>query len=110
MSVKPKDLNVPAKGQETFQKNFGITWTAAVKDGKVYNAADACKKLGINGEQLDAKWGKIDRKTALIKVRTLGCVGTSMAFLGGMHMHGLLMPNGGALQFVYALAHAAVGS
>lgn len=34
----------------------------------MYNAAEACKKLGINGEQLDAKWGKIDRKTGLIKV------------------------------------------
>lgn len=35
MSVKPKDLNVPAKGQEKFKELFGMSWDAAVKSNKV---------------------------------------------------------------------------
>ena len=43
VSVVPRDLNVPEQGQDDFKKAFGISWKDAVKQGKVLNAAQACK-------------------------------------------------------------------
>ena len=45
----------------------GLSWDEAVKSGKVYNAAGACKLLGIDGNQLDARWSAIDKKKDLVK-------------------------------------------
>ena len=67
MDVAPSDLNVPAKGQAAFAKAFGTDWTDAIKANTVYNAAGACKKLGIDGGELDAKWSKLTRGQNLIK-------------------------------------------
>jgi len=53
---KPKDLNPPQKGQDEFQKKFGTSWTQALADGKCYNAVDGCKRLGIDGAQMDKNW------------------------------------------------------
>jgi hypothetical protein len=64
---KPHELVVPQKAQDGFEKMFGLSWKKAVADGKVYNAADAAEKLGIDGAGLDAEWGKLDRKKNLIK-------------------------------------------
>lgn len=35
---------------------FGLKWAEALEQGLVYNAVDACAKLGIDGEQLDRIW------------------------------------------------------
>jgi len=64
---KPSDLVVPEKGQKSFEKTFGISWADALAQGKVYNAADACTKLGIDGSGLEKKWGKLERNVNLIK-------------------------------------------
>jgi len=64
---KPSELTVPAKGQAGFKKMFGLDWTEAVSSGQVYNAKDACAKLGVDGEGLDALWGTLKRDENLIK-------------------------------------------
>lgn len=67
VKLKPAELNVPAKGQADFQKMFGMSWEDALKKGVVYNAADACTKLGVDASGLDAKWSKLARGTSLLK-------------------------------------------
>ena len=67
VKLKPCELNVPPKGQAAFQAAFGLSWDEANKKGMVYNAADACKKLGITADDLDKKWGTLKRGTNLLK-------------------------------------------
>jgi hypothetical protein len=52
--LKPNQLPVPA---EKFKATFGLDWEDALKQGKVFNALDACKHLGIDASALDAAWG-----------------------------------------------------
>ena len=84
---KPSELIVQDKAKAAFQKAFGISWDDAVSQvifryqvmmvcmqnslccakldfpfqGLVYNATDACAKMGIDGMQLDKEWGKLKR-------------------------------------------------
>jgi len=64
---KPKELNPPEDKQEEFNKLFGFTWKKALDDGLVYNAMDACKKLGIDGNELNVEWAKTKKSKQLIK-------------------------------------------
>ncbi len=64
---KPAELNPPAPKQEDFAKKFGITWADALKAGKVYNAVDGCKKLGIDGTTMDKKWAAAKKAGDLVK-------------------------------------------
>lgn len=52
--LKPNQLPVPA---DKFEKAFGLSWESALASGKVFNALDACKKLGITADELDKAWG-----------------------------------------------------
>jgi hypothetical protein len=63
----PKDLIVPAKGQAGFETMFGLSWKDALASGNVYNAKQACEKLGIDGFELEKKWGQLSKKTDMIK-------------------------------------------
>jgi len=63
----PKELVVPAKGQEGFEKMFGLSWAAALESGNVYNAKQACEKLGISSSELNTKWSDLSRGKDLIK-------------------------------------------
>ena len=49
------------------QTMAGMTWEDAVKKKLVYNAAQAAKKLGLDGNGLEAQWAKIDKKVDLVK-------------------------------------------
>merc|ERR1711951_121010 len=53
---KPGDLNVPTKKQEAFKEKWGLSWQDALASGRVFNAMDACKHLGINSTELDGIW------------------------------------------------------
>jgi len=44
-----------------------LTWEEALKQGKVYNAVDACSALGIGGGKMDETWAKTKKKKELIK-------------------------------------------
>jgi len=65
--TKPADLNPPAAGQAEFEKLFGISWTAALEQGLVLNAIDACTKLGCTGDEMDAKWAACKKAGKLVK-------------------------------------------
>ena len=67
VKLKPSELKPSAKAQKDFEKAFGLTWSDALKQGLVYNAADACKQLGCDGAGLDAKWSTLTRGQNLIK-------------------------------------------
>ena len=66
-SVKPAALNPPAKAKAAFEKAFGKSWQAALDAGEVYNAMDACAKLGVDGDAMDGKWATLNRGVNLIK-------------------------------------------
>jgi hypothetical protein len=67
VKLKPSQLNVPDKGKAQFQEMFGETWDSAVAANKVFNAKDACEKLGIDAIALEAKWRQLTAGKNLIK-------------------------------------------
>lgn len=67
VKLQPSELVVPDKGKAEFEKMFGESWDSAVKAGKVYNAMDGAKKLGLDAAGLNEKWSKLKRGTDLIK-------------------------------------------
>lgn len=58
MKQKPAELTVQAKAKDAFEKKFGLKWEDALAKGKVFNAMDAAKKLGITTDELGAKFSK----------------------------------------------------
>lgn len=62
--LKPSELNVPA---DKFEAKFGIKWADALAKGLAYNAADACKKLGVDAAGLDKIWGAAKKAGDLVK-------------------------------------------
>eukprot|EP00931_Biecheleriopsis_adriatica_P015283 TRINITY_DN11771_c0_g1_i3.p1 TRINITY_DN11771_c0_g1~~TRINITY_DN11771_c0_g1_i3.p1 ORF type:complete len:381 (-),score=67.36 TRINITY_DN11771_c0_g1_i3:110-1213(-) len=62
--LKPHELNVPA---DKFKEQFGISWQEALDSGKVFNAMDTCKHLGITADELDIAWGKAKKAKKLVK-------------------------------------------
>lgn len=62
--LQPKELNVP---QDKFQKQFGIKWEDALRQGVVFNAMQACQKLGITADELDKKWAAAKKGGKLVK-------------------------------------------
>ena len=67
VKLKPNQLNVPDKGKADFEKLFGESWDSAVATGKVHNAKDGAKKLGIDSARLNEKWSGLSRGKTLIK-------------------------------------------
>jgi nucleoside diphosphate kinase len=65
---KPAQLNPPAKGLETFQKVFGVSWEQAQAQGRMFNAVDACKLTGLDGNQLDTLWAAAKKGGKLAKL------------------------------------------
>ena len=64
---KPVELNPPAAKLPEFTAKFGITWSQALADGRVYNAVDACDVLGMNGDALDKQWALAKAAGDLLK-------------------------------------------
>jgi len=67
VKLKPSELNVPDKGKKQFEEAFGESWDSAVAAGKVYNAMDGAKKLGIDAAGVNEEWSKLTRGKDLIK-------------------------------------------
>jgi nucleoside diphosphate kinase len=63
----PKDLNPPEAKQAEFNEKFGISWPDALAQDKVFNALDACTKMGLTGDQMDTAWGKAKKAGSLVK-------------------------------------------
>lgn len=62
--LKPNELNVPA---DKFKAQFGLDWQTALDEGKVFNAMDACEKLGLDADGLDKEWAKCKKAGKMIK-------------------------------------------
>merc|ERR1719188_2637141 len=62
--LKPDQLNVP---EDKFKEQFGLTWKDALASGKVFNAMDGCKELGIDADALDKAWAKAKKDKKLVK-------------------------------------------
>jgi len=67
VKLQPSELNVPDKGKKQFQAAFGESWDSAIAAGKVYNAKDGAKKLGLDSEGVNAEWSKLTSGKNLIK-------------------------------------------
>ena len=67
VKLSPKELNVPEKGKEGFQKLFGVSWEEALASGKVMNAKEACSAMGVDGNEMEKKWAKLDKSKDMIK-------------------------------------------
>ena len=65
--TKPKDLNPPEPKQAEFAEKFGLSWSDALGQGKVFNAVDACEQLNLDGVQLDGVWAKAKAAKQLVK-------------------------------------------
>jgi len=65
--TKPADLNPPEKAQAAFAQKFGITWQQALANGIVYNAVDGCKRLGLDGQEMDKVWAGSKNSGNLVK-------------------------------------------
>jgi len=65
--TKPADLQPSQKAQDEFKVKWGLEWSQAVADGLVFNAIDACAKLGLDGNQMDEVWGKAKKGDQLVK-------------------------------------------
>jgi len=63
----PKDLQPPAPRLAEFSELFGEQWADALAAGRVFNALEACKALGINGDALDTIWAKAKKAGRLVK-------------------------------------------
>jgi len=62
--LPPSELNVPA---EKFKGKFGLGWQEALDQGLVFNAKQACEKLGLDAAGLDGAWAKCKKAGELIK-------------------------------------------
>merc|ERR1719240_1458494 len=62
--LKPHELNIP---KDKFKEKFGLEWDEALASGKVFNAMDACEKLGLDADGLDKHWAKAKKADKLIK-------------------------------------------
>jgi len=64
---KPAELNPPPAKQQEFEAKFDISWKKALADGIVFNAVDGCKRLGINGDEMDKTWATAKKSGNLVK-------------------------------------------
>jgi len=62
--LTPDQLNVP---KDKFSATFSEEWDAVLAEGRVLNALDACAKLGVSADEIDAEWGKAKKAGRLVK-------------------------------------------
>jgi len=62
--LKPSELNVP---KDKFEKAFGLSWDDALAKGVVFNAMDACQKLGCSADELNVAWAAAKKGGKLVK-------------------------------------------
>jgi len=64
--LKPNQLNVP---KDKFKEQFGLDWDDALNQGVVYNAMDACEKLGVDADKLSRAVGEVQKRRQARQVR-----------------------------------------
>eukprot|EP00927_Polykrikos_kofoidii_P072340 TRINITY_DN68475_c0_g1_i1.p1 TRINITY_DN68475_c0_g1~~TRINITY_DN68475_c0_g1_i1.p1 ORF type:complete len:365 (+),score=78.84 TRINITY_DN68475_c0_g1_i1:74-1096(+) len=63
--LKPEALNVPA---DKFKDKFGLSWEDAKAKKLVFNAADACAELGLDGDGMSKLWSVAQGAKDLVKL------------------------------------------
>merc|ERR1719444_175184 len=53
---------------DKFTKQFGLSWKEALATGNVYNALDACEKLGCSADDMAKAWGVCKKDNKLVKL------------------------------------------
>ena len=94
---KPGPDTLPADLREEFARRFGVEWEAALAQGLVCNAVDACARLGLEGDQLAVAWAGAKRTGQLIK-----CGG---GFYLGLVLKPDTSPGGPASALSWVLLH-----
>lgn len=67
LKESPKDLLVSESARQDFEALFGLSWGDALSQGLVFNAAEACDKLGIDPLALGELSGKTKRGESQVK-------------------------------------------
>jgi nucleoside diphosphate kinase len=62
--MTPDQLNVP---KDKFKEAFSEEWDTVLAEGRVLNALDACKKLEIDADAIDAAWGEAKAAKRIVK-------------------------------------------
>lgn len=62
--LKPEEMNVPA---DKFEGFFGEKWDQVLADKKVFNALDACEKLGVSPSEMNTLWAGTKANKKLVK-------------------------------------------
>eukprot|EP00812_Abedinium_dasypus_P009915 NODE_356_length_1639_cov_465.893939.p1 GENE.NODE_356_length_1639_cov_465.893939~~NODE_356_length_1639_cov_465.893939.p1 ORF type:complete len:268 (-),score=71.82 NODE_356_length_1639_cov_465.893939:314-1117(-) len=65
MREKPADLTVQLGGLEAFEKVYGLSWSNALEQGLVFNAADGAERLGISPAELGGQFDQLETKAKL---------------------------------------------
>ncbi len=66
--VKPDQLPISKNKRHKFKRGFNASWNEMMSAGKIYNAADACKFLGVDANGLNAAWVKAKKDRKHIKL------------------------------------------
>lgn len=67
MKHKPERLIVQQRARELFESKFGLSWDSALRQKLVFNAKDACEKLGVDYTGMDARWSELKKGETLLK-------------------------------------------
>lgn len=89
VKLTPEELNVTESAAESFEKAFGVKWADALKQGIVYNAKQACEKLGVDGEELGERYDSLKKGVTMIKFGGgfyLGQLAKDMYVVNGFYM------------------------
>lgn len=62
--LEPSQLNIP---KDKFKDFFNADFDTLLAEGKIMNAADACTKLAVDAQGLDALWAAAKKAKKLIK-------------------------------------------
>ena len=52
---------------DKFKAQFGLSWEDALRQGVVFNAMQACQKMGITADELGAKWAAAKEAKKVVK-------------------------------------------
>jgi hypothetical protein len=58
VKLQPQELTVSPDAAEKFKEAFDEEFNAALENGRVLNAKDACVKMGLTTESLGDLWSK----------------------------------------------------
>ena len=68
MLLRPEELTLPSSSFVRFQKKFGMSWSDALEDELLHNAAEASELLEVSGEVLGQAWMECVSSGKMVKL------------------------------------------